>query len=120
MLTKEFKKSVWRKCTKSPRIRELMKKAKNAGLISEDKKWEGKSIEQTLFLVLLMQNYFDYNHTWEDEMPWFELGFLFNLPRKHMAFSSFARLMSSNYQVLNRTFQQEREKRYSTIYGLFS
>lgn len=120
MLTKEFKESVWRKCTKSPRIRSLMKKAKESGLISGNKEWEGKSIEQTLFLVLLMQYYFDYNHTWEDEMPWLELGILFSIPRNHKAFSSFARLMSSNYQVLNRLYQQERKKRYSIIYGLFS
>lgn len=120
MLTKEFKESVWRKCVKSPRIRGLIKKAKESGLMDENKNWGGKSVEQTLFLVLLMQHYFDYNHSWEDEMPWVELGFLFNIPRNHKAFSSFARLMSSNYQQLNRIYQQEREERYSIIYRLFA
>lgn len=119
MLTKEFKESVWRKCTKSPRVRELMNRAKESGLIDEGKNWNGKTIEQSLFLVLLMQYYFNYNHTWEDEMPWFELGILFNIPHNHKAFSSFARVMSSNYQVLNKLYEQERRERYSVVYELF-
>ena len=120
MLTKEFKQSILERID-SPIVLEYIAKAEADGisLIDIHRNWTGKAIEQTLFLVLLVQNSFDYNHNWEDEMPWFELGWIFNIEHSWDAHKRFSSRMADNYQVLAQMDCEKRERLYPKVYSVF-
>ena len=120
MLTKRFKESILQGLTSND-VQHYLNKAKSeeCALLDEDLNWKGTSVEQTMFLVLLMQCAFDYNHTLEDEMPWMELGWLFNLTRTWKSPFRFSRKMASNYQRIVQTDSDARKVRYSSVYRLF-
>ena len=119
MLTTEFKDSVLRDID-SPQVKAYVNRAKAKGLMDEHDNWKGKSIEQTLFLVLLMQNAFDYNYTFEEEMPWFGLGWLFNIEHTWKSHFRFGRAMADNNKRLVQMDSEKRELLYNNIYTLFT
>jgi hypothetical protein len=121
MLAKEFTERVQRELDCNEKIAFYLGRAKSEefGFMDASGNWIGKTtVEQTLFLVLLMPFISREFICFNDKMPWKQLCSLFNI-NTHKAYRSWALSMSDNYKVLKEKVQGELEKSYPKVYQLF-